>query len=173
VSDVLSTTLQPATPAPRVIKTQLLTRGNQVVGFVIRFNTPMDPSSTQDPRNYHAYQITQPNKYVARLLYQSDRPKATSLPIRSAVYLSSADAVVLWLSTSRKMTGKFRVELANPAVPKGPARARLKVPVLADAAGIPLQGPKGPLGNPLLVPIMLVPGSSVQVHGLSRGTLPI
>ena len=161
-----------STQPPRVTHTQMLTRGNNVVGFVVRFSQAMDAGATQDLHNYHIYQLTQPNKYVARLLFQSDSPKAHSLQLKSATYLASADAVVLMLSSTPRAVGQFRVELANPAVPKGMTLGHPNVPPLASAQGTPLQGPKGPLGNPLMVPIMLQPGSRIQLDGLPQGAIP-
>ncbi len=157
--------------APFVTGTTMLTRGDQVVGFVVRFSKPMDTNAVQDLRNYNAYQITQPNKYLARLLYQSDKPKANSLGIHSATYVPASHSVVLLLTGTKKAAGQFRVELSNPTA-KGPMRARLGIPDLADETGLALAGPTGPQGHALATPIMLRPGNRLRIDRLAPGSLP-
>ena len=160
-----------STGAPRAVGTSLLTRGDQVVGFVVKFSKPMDPSAVQDLRNYHAYQITTPNKYLSMLTYQSTKPKANSLGLVSATYVPSSQSVMLLLSGTRKAVGQFRVELANPSAPKGPIRSRLAVKDLVDVSGQPLAGPTSPLGHSLPTPIMLRPVSQVKIDRLRAAGL--
>ena len=158
--------------APSVLVTTMLTRGDQVVGFLIRFSKPMDSKAVQDLRNYHAYQITQPNKYLARLTYQSDKPKTSSLGIHSATYIPADHSVVILLSGTKKATGQFRVEVSNPAA-KGPMRTRLGIPDLVDESGNPLSGPTTTSGRTLSIPIMLRPANRIQLDKLSPGKLPV
>jgi hypothetical protein len=150
--------------APRVVEAQMLTRGDQVVGFAIRFSEPMDPGPTQDTRNYRVMRVTQPNKYLARLLYQSDGPRTENVALRSATYVAGDDLVVLMLRDPRKATGNYRIGLSNPHQRRPPRLAEVAPPALVDFSGTPLAAPRGPRGHVRPGPIMIQPLSRLRLE---------
>jgi hypothetical protein len=120
---------------PRIVDTTLLTRGDQVVGFALTFDSPMRADAAIDPNAYRAIRITTPNAWLARLTYQGDGPDVEELTIRDVEYRAEDRMAVIWLRDPRRATGKFRIGVVTHESP-GQRRARpLALGPLTDLNG--------------------------------------
>ncbi len=120
---------------PHVTDTTLLTRGDQIVGFALTFDSPMRADITTDPRAYRAIRITQQNEWISRLTYQSSGPQIEELPIRAVEYHADDQTAVLWLKDPRRATGKFRVGVVTGESARPRGVRTLALGPLTDTSG--------------------------------------
>ncbi|GIW86917.1 MAG: hypothetical protein KatS3mg108_1241 [Isosphaeraceae bacterium] len=102
---------------PMITETTLLTRGDQVVGFALSFDSPMRADVATDPNAYRAIRITKPNTWLARLTYQGDGPQIEELRIREVEYQAADRRAIIWLQDPRRATGQFRVGVLTQQTP--------------------------------------------------------
>lgn len=159
----------PDPDAPQLLATDVVTRGDRAFGFVLKFSEPLETTAAEDARNYAVFRITRPNKWLARMLYQSEAANAKSLTIRKATYVPEQTAVVLTLQSPEKLDGAYRVGVSNPARTV-PTRVRThRPPMITDLDGNTIAPPLNRRGRVVRTPILLRPQGRIRLEMLEPG----
>ena len=153
-----------ADPTPlRVQNASVVTRGNRVVGIALKFSESLAEQPALDTRNYRVFEVSKPNKYLARLLFQDNDTQLRNLPIRTAAYLDDHHTVVLVLRNTRKLDSKFRIGLANPSERHRVRSGEEPLATLTDTSGNPLSVPVTRRGLARRGPITVRPTSRLRL----------
>lgn len=115
---------------PKVVQTTMLTNDDQVVGFALEFDTPLQEERAIDAHAYRVIRITKPNVWLTNMLYRGDEPEVEQLRIRDVEYHADENLAVIWLKDPRRATGKFRVGIMTRKPAGGPARTAALSPVV-------------------------------------------
>jgi hypothetical protein len=151
-----------ATPL-HVVSSSILTRGQQVVGFTVRFNESLAAGPAQDARNYRAFEVSKPDKFLSQLLYQDSNLKKAVLPIRTAKYQADENTVILLLQSPRKISKHYQIGLANPQERQRVGRKEAPLVTLTDVDGHPLSVPTTRRGQLKRGPITFKPDSRIAL----------
>ncbi len=147
----------------RAVSSSVITRGKQVLGFTLKFNGSLAEAPARDVRNYRAFEVTKPNKFLSQLLYQDNDPRLRNLPIGSAAYLPAHQTVVLVLKQPRRLERKYRIGIANPTETHKVRADETPLTTLTDTEGNPLAVPTTRRGLALRGPLVVRPNARLSV----------